>query len=317
MLKKLIIFFVFSFIVLLTGCQNKNNSIEIVDGDFKYLISESTFEPYTYDISILAGEGECVVPAEVTDSEGNKYTITGIKEEGFSDCHLTKITLSEGIKYIGNHSFFSSLSLEEVILPEGVLYLGDYAFASCEKLQNVVLEEGILRIDQYAFSKCESLESLNIPSTVTEIDNNAFSDCKSLKSIVLPDNLLIIERYAFSNCTSLETITLPEKISFVDVGLFYNCQNLVNVYFSEAISKLCDFSFYNCDKLSLVVNKNIATIEIDAFNSASGNIYSEFSEKPEGYKCETKDFYWYSETMSNGQTTTKYWRYVGGNPTKW
>ncbi len=91
-----------------------------------------------------------------------------------------------------------------VTVPEGIWYIGNHAFSGCNSLRQVILPQGVTVIEDWAFSGCSNLISVELPESVVEIGNVAFSGCSSLKEFELPDGVQVVGDYAFSGCSSLE-----------------------------------------------------------------------------------------------------------------
>ena len=93
---------------------------------------------------------------------------------------VTKITIPDSVKSIGNYAFFGYDGQTEIVIPDSVTSIGDAAFYNCASLTEIV-----------------------IPDSVTSIGNRAFADCYNLTEIVIPDSVTSIGSRAFYNCSSL------------------------------------------------------------------------------------------------------------------
>ena len=120
----------------------------------------------------------------------------------------------------------------------------------------------------------------SIPSGTEEIAANAFKDKKSLKVLHLPSSIKKVEGGAFSNC-SIDEIHFAGDIEqwlqitwkcFFSKGyrLYFNNTDLVeSIIIPESISIIKEKAFYYCSSLqSVIFNKNITSIERDAFNKS-------------------------------------------------
>ncbi len=82
---------------------------------------------------------------------------------------ITKITLPEGLKKIGESSFSGLISLESVNIPETVRVIGEYAFVDCNALKRIIVPEGVRDIEANAFAVhrgMSALEYVELPSTL-------------------------------------------------------------------------------------------------------------------------------------------------------
>ena len=107
----------------------------------------------------------------------------GIADYAFGYCHLTSITLPQGVKSIGVSAFYNCDDLTSITLPQGVKSIGDKAFYSCDALTSITLPQGLESIGEHAFYSCSSLYSITIPSSVTSIGWAAFDYCYDLDSV--------------------------------------------------------------------------------------------------------------------------------------
>lgn len=111
-------------------------------------------------------------------------SITSIGDYAFRNCRLTKITLPEGFKELGQGVFYGS-SLEEVVTPSTLRTIPTAAFQACSRLKTVRLGSGTELISDYAFDGCP-LENIYIeapyapvcnPDAFTTSQADLFSTC--------------------------------------------------------------------------------------------------------------------------------------------
>lgn len=158
---------------------------------------------------------ELVVPA-VFGEGAEAETITEIGIFAFKDTTaLKKITISEGIKVIGNGAFWDS-SVETVILPESLESIGSTAFSKCLSLKDINIHSAVKSIGNYAFQSCTSLETVVIESGFTTVPVGIFSACSNLKSVTLPAGVTAVGNGAFTDCDKLEDISfLPASVETI------------------------------------------------------------------------------------------------------
>ena len=91
---------------------------------------------------------------------------------------ITKITLPEGLKKIGESAFRDLVSLESVNIPKTVRSIGEDAFSDCISLKTVIVPKGVRDIGDNAFSVqsagFSALEYVELPSTLKYFKE----DCK-------------------------------------------------------------------------------------------------------------------------------------------
>ncbi len=131
--------------------------------------------------------------------------VTTIYKKAFScTANLVSVTLTGGVKEIGENAFEYCVRIESLILPRSVEIIGERAFQYCEKLASVMFPQGIIRIGDCAFLGCKLLKTVSVPKSVTEIGNMAFAGCKSLAKVVVQENVKYIGDKAFGGCPDVE-----------------------------------------------------------------------------------------------------------------
>lgn len=117
-------------------------------------------------------------------------------------------------------------TLTRITLPDTLRTIGDRAFARCRKLKRLTLPRGLTALGVRAFDQCGSLEHAEIPQGVTQLPDYLFSQCRKLTRVTLPQGLTWVGHHAFYNCMALESLELPETVDFVGGGVFMNCKAL-------------------------------------------------------------------------------------------
>lgn len=229
-----------------------------------------------------------------------------VNMEGITEHHLQQ-TLKEaevldGVKSIGNLTFYSCLHLTDVNISNSVISIGRDAFSACDKLVNVNIPNGLTDIGARAFESCISLKNIIIPSSVTNIGNFAFNGCYSLKSIevaednsnyssedgvlfnknksnliccpggkageyTIPDFVTSMSSGAFSNCRSITKVVIPNTITSIPYGAFIQCYALTDVVIPNSVTSIEDSAFKQCSSLAnITIPSSVTNIGTDAFN---------------------------------------------------
>lgn len=207
------------------------------------------------DHVIIAGKGGCtdtdiVIPSHINGkpvtvidedafcesditSISIPWTVTKIDEDAFVDCkNLTKVTFSEGLRYIATSAFYGCSALESLTLPASLERVSDYAFRGCASLKEVLIL-GNTTLGNGAFEDCISLKSLTVRSSGSvpyKLGSSVCSQCP-LETLVLGEGLTSIGTWAFSNLASLTEITLPVSLNKVDACAFLRSA-ITKVYYA-------------------------------------------------------------------------------------
>lgn len=182
----------------------------------------------------------------------------------FSDCpNLTKITIGEGLKYIG-YSAFANSPVKEANLPSTLRDISSYAFLGyssyCPFINDIQPENHIRYIGKVAY-QCvdgdleeytikdgtvtladELFESsqgnaFHIPASVEQIGNRAFAYTQ-IKALPEMPGLKRIGDEAFYQCKNLKKVTIPETVEYIGGGAFYGCSNIWSLTYN-AINAEC------------------------------------------------------------------------------
>lgn len=188
-----------------------------------------------------------------------------IREGTFRDCpNLTKITIGEGLKYIG-YSAFSNSPVKEANLPSTLRDISSYAFLGyssyCPFINDIQPENHIRYIGKVAY-QCvdrdleeytikdgtvtladELFESsqgnaFHIPASVEQIGNGAFAYTQ-IKALPEMLGLKRIGGEAFYGCKNLKKLTIPETVEYIGGRAFYGCSNIWSLTYN-AINAECE-----------------------------------------------------------------------------
>ena len=143
----------------------------INDRDYMLLSKKLATRGYVIRKNIFAYIMECGIPVL-------KY-MDNIPESLFQGAELLTLTIPENIFFIGKYAFSNS-HLRKVIMKDGIDYIDTGAFLNCDKLSTVELPNTLRRIGPEAFRGCTSLKEIFIPDSVTDIGAAAFAGCDNL-----------------------------------------------------------------------------------------------------------------------------------------
>ncbi|MGI6471707.1 MAG: leucine-rich repeat protein [Candidatus Methanomethylophilaceae archaeon] len=206
---------------------------------------------------------------------GTSYSSNVVTPWQYSKSNLTSITISDGIKSIGNYAFSGCTAVESLTLPVDIQYTSTmfpdseniklviltegktglwasagYQYAlpwhhSRPTLTSITISDGIKSIGSSAFSGCTGIKEITIPDSITSIGSSAFSGCTGIKEITIPDSITSIGSSAFSGCTGIKEITIPDSITSIGDGAFNSCTGLtilsipIDIQITENMFKNC------------------------------------------------------------------------------
>ncbi len=210
---------------------------------------------------------------------------------------ISKLTLSEGLKNIGEYAFYNCNNLESVHIPASATNISSFAFQSCDQLKTLTVAEGnetyhsagncvivtdekllyfgcggsvipddgsVTDINEEAFYDCDGLEEIIIPDSVTDINEYAFYDCDGLEEIIVPDSVEFIGIYAFSNCDKLSHVVLGDGLTYLSAGAFSDCP-IVYLELGAAMPFISPYAFNNTDIPELTIPDSVTDIMYAAF----------------------------------------------------
>lgn len=189
-----------------------------------------------------------------------------IWEGTFRDCpNLTKITIGEGLKYIG-YSAFSNSPVKEANLPSTLRDISSYAFRGssyCPFINDIQPENHIRYIGKVAYQCVDrdleeytikdgtvtladelfenwlgNATTFHIPASVEQIGNKAFAGTQ-IKTLPEMLGLKRIGGEAFYGCKNLKKLTIPETVEYIGGRAFYGCSNIWSLTYN-AINAECE-----------------------------------------------------------------------------
>lgn len=247
-----------------------------------------------------AASGEISIPATIVGKP-----ITRIEDRAFTELYsITKVTIPQGVNYIGYWAFQSCSKLATVVIPSSVTEIGSWAFSNCPALANVTLPANLTSMGLDVFFRCHSLKTMTIPAKLTSIGDGSFSDCNGLTSFsvaagnakyfvaggvlfekdlsgkttltqfpagrsgqyTVPAGVVGLGASAFYGCRKLTAVTLPSSVASLEYYVFAFCDSLVSVNLPAAVTDTGPGTFSNCPKLKqIALPANLTRIGVNAF----------------------------------------------------
>lgn len=185
----------------------------------------------------------------------------------FSDCpNLTKITIGEGLKYIGDKAFANSpvkeanlpSTLRDIsstaftgyssycpfvndIQPENhIRYIGKVAYQCVDRdLEEYTIKDGTVTLADNLFENWQgNATTFHIPASVEQIGSRFFAGTQ-IKTLPEMPGLKRIGDEAFYQCKNLKKVTIPETVEYIGGGAFYGCSNIWSLTYN-AINAECE-----------------------------------------------------------------------------
>ena len=185
----------------------------------------------------------------------------------FSDCpNLTKITIGEGLKYIGDKAFANSpvkeanlpSTLRDIsstaftgyssyfpfvndIQPENLIrYIGKVAYQCVDRdLEEYTIKDGTVTLADNLFENWQgNATTFHIPASVEQIGSRVFAGTQ-IKTLPEMPGLKRIGDEAFYQCKNLKKVTIPETVEYIGGGAFYGCSNIWSLTYN-AINAECE-----------------------------------------------------------------------------
>ena len=155
---------------------------------------------------------------------------------------------------------------------ENVTLVRSYGFYSCKKLQEVYLPN-VTSIGEEAFRSCEMLSKINIQN-VEMLGSYALADSYGITELYLPKAITIGD-YAFyedsQGVSQLKKVTLG-NVKTIGVCAFFNNSNCeeIDISLNENVGSIGASAFYGCEKLSKLIIRGTALIELKAMAALAG-----------------------------------------------
>lgn len=140
--------------------------------------------------------------------------VTAIDSSAFYNSDVVSVTISEGVKSIGDQAFFLASDLTTIKLPSTLETIGENCFQETS-ITEVEISDKVKTIPQFAFANCKKLSSVKIGKNVAVIGWCAFAGDSSLTSVELPDSLKTVGKEAFHRCTSVSRIDVPYSVQTI------------------------------------------------------------------------------------------------------
>ena len=197
-----------------------------------------------YDAYIVTGRGSSEDKTIIVPESVGGHVVVSIGDEAFKDDNeLTKIIISEGVKYIEGSAFKNCRNLTEVKLPTTIVIIDPCAFEGCSNLKEITLPKKLTEIKYSTFENCYKLETVRMPERLEKLGFSAFSDCGALKNITIPEGLTTIARGVFSrSATYADEVVIPDGVVTIEDYAFAE-SGFGKVYLPSTVKKIGEQCF--------------------------------------------------------------------------
>lgn len=218
----------------------------------------------------------------------------------FSDCpNLTKITIGEGLKYIGDKAFANSpvkeanlpSTLRDIsstaftgyssycpfvndIQPENhIRYIGKVAYQCVDRdLEEYTIKDGTVTLADNLFENWQgNATTFHIPASVEQIGSRVFAGTQ-IKTLPEMPGLKRIGDEAFYQCKNLKKVTIPETVEYIGGGAFYGCSNIWSLTYNAINAECESFMEPNAPLEKIVIGDKVRRLPRGIF---SGKEFSE------------------------------------------
>ena len=230
-----------------------------LDGD--YVITDIDGKPYV--CRYVGQETELTLPAT--------YGISDYAFNNYKD--LTKITIPNGVKSIGENAFSGCTGLTSFEIPNSMTSIGSFAFDGCTGLTSIEIPNSVTSIGRYAFEDCTGTISINCDIEDAENSNEGWFYGSKFSEVILGEAVNKVGKYAFYGLTSIKSLTIGGNVNRIGYYAFDNCTGLTSIYSNAVTPPACrDNAFHEDTKwdCSLYVPKE----SIDAYKAA--NVWKDF-----------------------------------------
>ena len=224
--------------------------------------------------------GDITVPRTV-EYMSRTFNVTSINSTAFKGCNINTLTITDGIKEVGELSFgnVTNLRIEDSDIQLTINYSYSYEGIWEGNIEHVYMGRKIIsKIEEdffddrvNLFGSGSGVQSIEFGPKVTGIPEELCSECSTLTSVTIPANVKIIGDYAFVS-TSLSDFNAP-GVTSVGTGAFRDCKKLKRAEFSQSLNTIEGYAFHNCTSLEDFVisedSHNLRVIDYHAFEGCT------------------------------------------------
>ena len=233
---------------------------------FKVNKGQKTAKLLYFDMDESVGK-DYTVPSTINYA-GSTYSVTEIDNSALADMKMRSVTLSPGLKKIGEYAF-ARTQIASINIPSTVTEIGNRAFHNMPALTSVVVPDNVSKMGLGVFSLCTALTDAKLPVRLDNMRNTTFMGCKALTKVTLPQNITTLPMSTFEGCKALSHVDLPQSVETIDQSAFKN-SGISSVSVTESLTKIGSSAFEGCNRLSSLSLPSRVDIGMMAFKDCKG-----------------------------------------------
>ena len=249
-------------------------STRIVGNSAVLFINSETLGVYDASVLVPTQSPAADYSAETPETGIPKFTIVDgrvVADQAFyRNAELKTMTLSEGIREIGQFSFARS-ALTEISLSKGMETISYGAFYHCDDLHNVELPETVMLVEPKAFGHTGWVDDFlngNAGEGDFLISGGVLVAYRGNSgTVTVPEGVRVIAAEAFLGHDEITSVTMPESLRVIGEGAFENCTGLRDINLNKGLEQIKDRAFLNCAAELIRVPSSVETVGLRAFEN--------------------------------------------------
>ncbi len=235
----------------------------VVDNEYPVFSGCNGFEKFTF----TAGSGNWYAYG-ATSFDPSYYVYTPWQLSGSS---LKEVTISDGVRSIGNSTFKDCAALTSLVIPDSVTALGRSVFKDCTGLKELTVPvslDCVVDNGSPAFSGCVNFEKFTFTAGsgewyaygATDSDPSYYAytpwqfSRSTLKEVTISDGVRSIGNSVFADCSKMVSVTIPASVTSIGKNVFDGCASLSSIDVNAVNTKYssADGVLFNKDKTTLI-----------------------------------------------------------------
>ena len=146
-----------------------------------------------------------------------------------NDEKIENLIIPSTVEIINQYTFSKNNGIKTVTLSEGVRSIGQSAFSDCTNLESVTFNRDLLTIEDKAFWN-SGIKEVSIPNSVESFEKGTFGNCSNLLMLSIGNNITSVDASYFEGCNNLSSLTIADGPNPIELsGDWKNFTNLENL----------------------------------------------------------------------------------------